>query len=254
MSQPAGFSRPLTLPRRWMCDYVWFARSVPTVPVHRRMQLAEVVAARAAAGARPSWGAIFAKAYAVVSAAWPPLRRAFLSFPRPRLYEHPISVTAIPIERSFNDEPAVFFAQLRQPECRSLSEIDSRLRHCQSAPLHTVAAYRRLLRVSRLPLPLRRLAWWAGLNVSGRRRARYVGTAGLTTCGGLGAAALHPLSVLTTTLNFGIFCPDGSVDVRLTYDLRVLDGCTVARALADLERVLTHEILTELRYLQALAA
>jgi pyruvate/2-oxoglutarate dehydrogenase complex dihydrolipoamide acyltransferase (E2) component len=35
--------------------------------------------------------------------------------------------------------------------------------------------------------------------------------------------------------------------VRITYDHRVLDGATVARALAELERVLTHEILTELR-------
>jgi pyruvate/2-oxoglutarate dehydrogenase complex dihydrolipoamide acyltransferase (E2) component len=44
------------------------------------------------------------------------------------------------------------------------------------------------------------------------------------------------------------------VDVRLTYDHRVLDGGTVARALADLERYLTHELLAELRYLEAVDA
>jgi hypothetical protein len=41
------------------------------------------------------------------------------------------------------------------------------------------------------------------------------------------------------------------VDVRLVYDHRVLDGALIARALADLERVLHHEILVELRYLRA---
>jgi pyruvate/2-oxoglutarate dehydrogenase complex dihydrolipoamide acyltransferase (E2) component len=59
---------------------------------------------------------------------------------------------------------------------------------------------------------------------------------------------------LTSTLNYGVIAPDGSVDVRLTYDHRVLDGATVARALADLERVLNCEILAELRYLRCAEA
>ena len=37
---------------------------------------------------RPSWCAIFTKAYAVVAARYPELRRAYLKFPFPRLYEH----------------------------------------------------------------------------------------------------------------------------------------------------------------------
>jgi hypothetical protein len=98
------------------------------------------------------------------------------------------------------------------------------------------------------------LIWWIGLNASGRKRAHFMGTAGVSAYAGLGAASLHPLSLLTSTLNYGVIEPDGSVDVRLTYDHRVLDGGTIARALADLERVLTHEILAELRYLQAVGA
>ena len=64
------------------------------------------------------------------------------------------------------------------------------------------------------------------------------------TLGGfLKVAADHPRA--------GVIGPDGKVDVRLTYDHRVLDGATVARALGELERVLACEILAELRYLQA---
>jgi hypothetical protein len=70
----------------------------------------------------------------------------------------------------------------------------------------------------------------------------------------LGAAGLHILSPLTTTLNYGIFEPDGAIDVRLAYDHRVLDGAPVARALAALEHVLRTEILEELRRLPAVTA
>jgi hypothetical protein len=254
MPQPSGFSLSLSLPRRLMCDYLHFSRKVPTVPVQRRMRLADVVAARAAAAARPSWSAIFTKAYAIVSAACPLLRRSYLTFPWARLYQHPVNILSIPIERRFGEEDAVFFVHVRQPERLSLVEIDRRLRSWKEVPLESVAAFRRELRLSRLPGPLRRMVWWVGLNVSGRKRGQYFGTAGLTTYGGLGAASLHPQSLLTTTLNYNVIQADGSVEVRLTYDHRVMDGSTVARALADLEGVLCHEIVAELRYLRAAAA
>jgi hypothetical protein len=249
MSQPAGVSIPLSLPRRLMCDYLHFARQIPTVPVQRRMNLGAVVAARAATGLRPSWCAIFSKAYAFVTAACPLFRRAYLSFPRPHFYEHPVNVTSIAIERKFGDEDAVFFAHIRRPEELSLADIDLRLRRFKDQPIETIGDYRRILLLNRFPRPLRRLLWWIGLNAWGRKRAAFMGTSGVTVYAGLGAASLHPLSLLTTTLNYGVIEPDGSVDVRITYDHRVLDGATVARALAELERVLSHEILAELRYL-----
>jgi hypothetical protein len=48
--------------------------------------------------------------------------------------------------------------------------------------------------------------------------------------------------------------PDGGLDVRIIYDHRVMDGTTVARALGDLERVLRHEIVAELRYMRGVDA
>jgi hypothetical protein len=248
MAQPVGRNLPLSLPRRFICDVLHFARQVPTVPVERRMQLAPLVAARAAAEPRPSWCAIFTKAYAFVSTATPQLRRAYLSVPWPHLYEHPLSVASIAVERKIGDEDAVLFGQIRRPEALGLREIDVRLRRYKEAPVESIGHFRHTLRTARLPRPLRRLLMWTGLNLLGRKRAHYMGTFGVSVYSGLGAASLHPLSPLTTALNYGVIDPDGNVDVRIIYDHRVMDGSTVARALEHLERVLKNEIVNELGY------
>ena len=254
MPEPFGRTLTLSLPRRFVCDLMHLARQVPTVPVQRRMNLASLAEARRLAMPKPSWCAIFTKAYAFVASAYPELRRAYLSFPQPHLYEHPISVASIAVERRFGDEDAVFFIHLKNPEKLSLQELDGQLRRAKEQPIEKISSFRRVLLVSRLPWPLRRLVWWVGLNVSGRKRAHYLGTFGVSVYSGLGAASLHPLSPLTTALNYGVIASDGSVDVRLVYDHRVLDGATVARALAELQRVLMCELLAELQTLQSAEA
>jgi pyruvate/2-oxoglutarate dehydrogenase complex dihydrolipoamide acyltransferase (E2) component len=86
---------------------------------------------------------------------------------------------------------------------------------------------------------------WLGLNLP-RTRPGQFGTFGLSVYSSLGAESLHPLSPLTTTLNYGVIEPDGTVCVRLIYDHRVLDGAMAARALGKLEDVLNGPILNEL--------
>ncbi len=254
MPHPSGRKMALSLPRRFVCDILHHARLVPSVPMQRRMQLAEVAAAREAASPRPGWCTIFTKAYGIVAASRPALRRAYIPFPWPHLYEHPDSVATVGIERHFNDEDAVFFARIRTPNELSLTDLDRHLRRFKEAPIEDIGAFRRALKVSSYPRLVRRLLWWLGLNSSGRRRAKHFGTFGISVVAALGAAGLHLLSPLTTALNYGVLEPDGSLDVRLTYDHRVLDGGSAARALGELERVLCGEILAELRYLRALEA
>jgi hypothetical protein len=210
------------------------------------MRLAPLVASRAAAVPRPTWCAIFTKAFALVAAERPELRRSYLSFPWPHLYEHAESVATVAVERRYRDEDAVFFVPLRKPERMTLPAIDAEIRRYKEDPLDSTGPLRRAVLMGSLPGPLRRVLWWMGLNCVPRKRARYFGTFGVTVYASLGAASLHPLSVLTTTMNYGIIEPDGSVDVRLVYDHRVLDGATVARALAELEAALTGPIVSEL--------
>jgi hypothetical protein len=250
MDRPAGFYMPLSLPRRLLCDYLYFASQVPTVPVERQMTLAPVVAARAIASPRPGWSAIFIKAWAMVCSRMPVLRRAYMRWPWPRLYQHAINVASVPVERPYGAEEALFFIHLKQPERLSLVEIDSRLRYFKERELGSSGAMRRQLRMARMPGVIRRLLWRVAMN-RGVWRERYMGTFGLTSYGSLGASSLHPLGLLTTTINFGpISSEDHKVSVRIVYDHRVMDGATVARALADLESVLHHEVLAELRYLE----
>jgi hypothetical protein len=65
----------------------------------------------------------------------------------------------------------------------------------------------------------------------------------------LNAESLHPLSPLTTLLNYGVMTGEGVLDVRIIYDHRVLDGATVARALGRLEEILNSVILEEVQSL-----
>ena len=182
---------------------------------------------------------------ALVAVDVPELRRAYCKFPWPHLYEYPASVAAITIERDYRGEKAVLTVRVKDPARRSVAEIAEAIRKSTATPVDEVKDFRRSLRVSALPRPLRRLIWWVGLNV-GRQRANYFGTFGVSVYSALGAESLHPLSPLTSTLNYGVFAPDGSLDVRLVYDHRVMDGATVARALARLEEVLNTSIRDEL--------
>jgi hypothetical protein len=232
--------------RRFVTDLLYFAKKIPSVPSQRKMHLADVVRSRAEQESRVSWCAIFIKAYSIVAATRPELRRCYLPAPWGHLYEHPINVASFSVERTYYGEEGVFFTQVPRPETLSLQTLDALVRYHKSADVEQVPNFTRAMFLSRLPLPLRRLVWWLGLYSDGACRAHFFGTFGISVVASLGAAGLHLLSPLSTTLNYGAFEPDGSIDVRLVYDHRVLDGAPVARALAALEEVLHGEIRDEL--------
>lgn len=247
MHESKGRSLPISGPRRFVIDLVHFARQVPSTPVCRRINIAPLIEPRAMHPARPSWSLLFMKAYSLVGAEHPPLRRALLEFPWPRLYEHPWMNCALAIERTYQGEPGVFVGLFRAPENQSITQLQEALTWYKSQPLENVGLYRRALRVSGAPTPIRRLLWWSTLNISGFKRAKRFGTFGLTSYGALGAESLHPISPLTTTLTYGPISPSGDVVVKLIYDHRVLDGAYIARRLRDIDRTLNSTILEELR-------
>ena len=247
----AGRKLRLSAPRRFVCDLLAAARHVPRVPMQRRMRLADVMAARNARAEHICWSAIFMKAYAQASAERPELRRSYMKFPWPYLYEHAATVVNFSLERVYQGEEAVFFAQIPQPELLSLPELDALVWHYKTARLERLRSFRRAMRLSRWPRPIRRLLWWLALNVNGAYRTWLFGTSGMSIVASFGAAGLYILSPVTTTLNYGTFESDGSLDVRLTYDHRVLDGAQVARAMAAMEENLHGPIREELLALAA---
>ena len=223
-----------------------FSRNIPRITVQRRMNLDPVVQARKGLDPRPSWTAIFLKGYALLSQETPDLRRAYVKLPWPHLYEYPSSIASLAYEREHGGERVVLLDRIKRPESRSLDQLARKIRASQSRPVMQVKEFRRALGMARAPGPIRRFLMWLGLNI-GRQRPNYFGTFQLSVYSGLGAESLNPLTPLTTLLNYGRIDEHGSVDVRVHYDHRVMDGANVARALERLEVIMNTEVVDELR-------
>lgn len=245
MSRATGKYLPVSSFRRLVTDLMHFSIQVPSVTIERHMDLATLVAARQGIAPPPTWSAIFTRAYAVVAARTPALRTSYLTFPWPRLYEHAVNIATLNIDRQVAEERVVLYAHLSSPETRTLQDLDVIIRAHQDNPVDSIPSYRRAVRLSRVPWPFRRLLWWAALNVSGPLRCRHFGTFGITSVGALGAGITHLVPLLTSQIHYGMFDPAGGVDMRLSFDHRVLDGATAAGALADMEGVLLGEITQE---------
>ncbi|TGQ28214.1 MULTISPECIES: hypothetical protein [unclassified Mesorhizobium] len=249
-----GRALKLSAPRRLVGDLMRFSIGVPRVAVQRQMNLGPLVAARMAQQTRPSWTAIFLKGYALLAREMPELRRAYVKLPWPQLYEYPASVASIAHEREYDGEPAVLLSCIKCPERYSITELEASIHAARSRPILEVTEFRRALRMARAPAPLRWLLMWLGLNIA-RQRANYFGTFQLSVYSGLGAESLNPLTPLTTLLNYGPIGEDGSVNVRIHYDHRVMDGANVARALERFEKILNGAVANEVVLLgQSVAA
>lgn len=249
MARITGRSVELSLPRRFICDLVQASRHVPAVTFERRIDLSAVLEARHRLAAPPPWAVLFAKAFGMVARHRPELRRTYVPLPRPRLWEADDSTAAIAVEREYRGEAGVFFGMLRSPESQALTELAETVRAWKTQPVEAIAPFQRALRYTRLPFTLRRLLWWTALSWSGKVKARNFGTFGVSLTGAAGATATNLIGPVTTSFNCGVFRSDGTVDLRLHFDHRVYDGMTAARALADLEDVLTHDLVLELESL-----
>lgn len=241
-----GRAVKLSQSRRLVGDLMRFSIGIPRVTVQRRMDLGSLLKARTAQKKKPSWTAIFVKGYALLAAETPELRRAYVKLPWPQLYEYPASVASIAHERELDGERAVLLNRIKVPESRSIAELEASIHAARTRPVMDVKEFRRALKFARAPAPLRWLLMWLGLNI-GRQRANHFGTFQLSVYSGLGAESLNPLTPLTTLLNYGPIGEDGSVNVRIHYDHRVMDGATIARALERFEKILNGAVTDEVK-------
>jgi hypothetical protein len=249
MSKASGRSIAVSPFRRLVIDLMHFSQQVPAVTIDRRMDLSELIAARKVCMPKPTWTAMFMKAYAIVALHQPLLRTSYMKFPWPRFYEHPRNIACANFSQKHLGEDIVLQTQIRCPENRSLREIDAIVQQLKDAPVAQCDAFRRVMKLASWPMPIRRFIIWATLNVFGRRRAHNLGTYGITSVADKGAGVLNLVPLLTSTLHYGLFDPDGCINVRLAFDHRVIDGAPAAEALAHLERTLLGEILEEVHSL-----
>ena len=85
MATEKGRYVPISLPRKWMTDLLYFASRVPTVAVERTLRVRALADARKTSQLSIGWGALLVKAVALVSCRIPELRRIYLPWPWPRL-------------------------------------------------------------------------------------------------------------------------------------------------------------------------
>jgi hypothetical protein len=242
-----GTARKISLPRRLVADLMHASIRVPFVSLQRSLDIRQLLEARAAAAEPPGWAAIFVKAFSLVAQEQPVLRTLYVEFPWPHFYELPRSVGMVAIARVENGEDCVLPQKIALKEHEaSLAEIDRLIRHAKDAPADQVPAFRKMLRATALPQPLRRLLWLIGLNV-GRQRANYFGSFGVTSVSAYGAGELHAMSPGPYVLSYGVVGPDQTIDVVIRWDHRITDAVLIAKTLTRLEQVLNAEIAAELR-------
>jgi len=241
-----GTVRKITLPRRLVADLMHASMRVPFVSLARPLNVRPLLEARAQAAQRPGWAATFVKAFALVAKEEPILRTLYVKWPAPAFYELPRSVAMVAIARVEDGQDCVLPQKVAAPDEMPLTEVEALIRHAKEAPIHDVPAFRKILRTTRLPLPLRRLFWAIGLNF-GRQRANYFGSFGVTSVAAYGAGQLHALSPGPFILSYGVEKPDQTIDVVLRWDHRITDAALMAKTLNRLEQVLNSEISAELR-------
>jgi pyruvate/2-oxoglutarate dehydrogenase complex dihydrolipoamide acyltransferase (E2) component len=225
---------PLTPSRVFIADLSVAAAAMPQGVIGRRIDIAALIAARKASAERVPLTACFIKAWAEAARELPELRRSWITFPRPHIHEHAYSVASLMVEREIDGEKVLFPARIKQPAERSLAEIAGDIADAVSRPVQEISRNRMILAVSRLPRFMRRIAWWYAFNIP-RHRQHYVGTFGVSAVGHLGASILHPVSPVSTFLGYGPIAADGTVDLTVGFDHRVMDGAVIARAMALLE-------------------
>src|SRR3984893_3909456 len=241
-----GTVRKISLPRRLVADLMHASIRLPFVSLTRPLNVRQLLEARALAAQPPGWAAIFVKAFSLVAREQPVLRTLYAKWPWSSLYELPRSIAMIAIARVEDGEDCVLPQKIIAADAESLIEVDTLIRHAKDAPIGEVPAFRKILRVTGLPLPLRRFMWQVGLNF-GIQRANWFGSFAVTSVAAYGAGALHALGPGSFILSYGVVKQDQTIDVVLRWDHRITDAALMAKTLTRLEQVLNTEVAAELR-------
>jgi hypothetical protein len=241
-----GTVRKISLPRRLVADLMHASIRVPFVSLSRPLDARQLLEARALAAQPPGWAAIFVKAFSLVAKDEPVLRTLYAKWPWPSFYELPRSIAMVAIARIEDGQDCVLPQKVPAADELPLAEVDAQIRHAKDAPIGEVPAFRKILRVTRLPLLLRRAMWLIGLNF-GRQRANWFGSFGVTSVAAYGAGELHALSPGPFILSYGVVEPGQTIDVVIRWDHRITDAALIAKTLTRLEQVLNTEIAGEIR-------
>lgn len=200
--------------------------------------------ARKSLANRPAWAAIFAKGFAIVAREQPILRTTYLRWPWPHFYELPHTVAMIVVAPDATPDGVLLFP-VRAPDAVALTVADATIRKAKTQPLEATPFFRKILKITRLPYPMRRLVWAIGLNF-GRQRGNFFGTLLITSVAAFGGGEVEALGPQPFILSYDQLTSEGTIAVMVRWDHRVADAAFVDLQLTRLEQILNAEIADEL--------
>jgi hypothetical protein len=239
-------SSAVPLHRRWIADIIHFGRKAHTVGAELTINVAAVAAARNTRQPPASWVSIWVRAVGLVGRNRPELRTAYLPFPWPRMYVHPSMAVTVMIERQWQGQPAVFAQPIPNVDARTVSEIDDVFVPLKSLPVENVGAFRHIIRISKFPLPLRRMLWSIAHDWSGRLRSKYIGSVAINSLPRTRIRITQIASPCSCLIYFGQVAPNGDMPVQVFWDHRVMDAIEVDRVFREIEAALNSEVAAEL--------
>ena len=244
-----GTVRKISLSRRVIIDLMRASADVPFVAVRRTLSIGRLAAARKALSHRPAWAVIFAKGFAILAREQPILRRVYLKWPWPHFYEFPQTVAMIVVAPDATPDGVLQFP-IKAPDLASLAEADAWVRNAKTQPIEATPFFRKTLMVTRLPNPIRWLAWAIGLNF-GRQRGNYFGTLLVTSVAAFGGGEVEALGPSPFILSYDRLSSDGTINVMIRWDHRITDAAVIGVELSRLEQILNNQIADEMLALAA---
>lgn len=244
-----GTVRKISLPRRVVTDLMRASAGMPFVAVRRTLSIGRLAAARKGLRNRPAWAVIFAKAFAILAQDQPILRRIYLKWPLPHFYEFPETLAMIVVAPDATPDGVLLFP-VKAPNLTSLPAADAGVRKAKTQPIKTTAFFRKTMIVTRLPGPVRRLAWAIALNF-GRQRGNYLGTLLVTSVAAFGGGEVEALGPQSFILSYDKLSDKGTIDVMIRWDHRITDAALIGTELLRLEQILNNQIADEMLALAA---
>jgi hypothetical protein len=239
-----GTVRKISLSRRVIVDLMRASADVPFVAVRRTLSVERLAAARKGLSRRPAWAVIFAKAFAILAREQPILRRAYLKWLWPHFYEFPQTVAMIVVAPDATPDGVLLFP-VKAPDLTSLVEADSQVRKAKTQPIEATPFFRKTMMVTRLPSPIRRLAWTIGMNF-GRQRGNYLGTLLVTSVAAFGGGEVEALGPNSFILSYDRLSSDGTINIMIRWDHRITDAAFIGAELSRLEQILNNQIADEM--------
>jgi hypothetical protein len=237
---------PFSNGRRLVDDVIRVSNQMPMAAFATQWDVAQIAKLRRMAKPKISWNVLVMKAHAIVCRNNQSLRRSYVRFPYPHLYEHHQNVCMMTIARQHQGEERLFFARFNEPDNYTLVELQELYDKYRKAPVEEIKQFRHQVTFAKFPSPVRRFAWWALFNLWPQKRASHMGTFGMSISGHRNAWGAQHLGFNTTIIGVDPNPRKGIAKTLLTFDHQIIDGAPATEVLYQGQRMLVTAVAKEL--------